>query len=124
MTHNVKEYDDIIRQLKELEESLQDNKSDYKDLKRVVDSLKDIVERVEKGTAGNKDVIVSLDKDTALISEKLVFIFFRLEQLQKELESLDGQNTKQDDKSKARMENIIMLILGGVVTYFFSLIKN
>jgi chromosome segregation ATPase len=99
---------ELINKLKEIENKLQDQDTDTMELKGVVNELKSIVQ--------------SLDKDMAIQLEKQSHLFYRVEQLQREIELLEEKGVKSSDKQRALVENALMAFLGGLITYVFSLI--
>lgn len=99
---------EVIQKLIHIENTLQDHEADYSELKSVVSELKNIVQ--------------SLDKDMAIQAEKQSHLYFRVEQLQKQIELLEAKGTKTSDKQRALIENALMAFLGGLITYLFSLI--
>jgi chromosome segregation ATPase len=99
---------ELINKLREIENKLQDQATDTVELKGVVTELKSIVQ--------------SLDKDMAIQLEKQSHLFYRVEQLQREIELLEEKGVKSSDKQRALVENALMAFLGGLITYVFSLI--
>jgi chromosome segregation ATPase len=99
---------ELINKLREIENKLQDQATDTVELKGVVTELKLIVQ--------------SLDKDMAIQLEKQSHLFYRVEQLQREIELLEEKGVKSSDKQRALVENALMAFLGGLITYVFSLI--
>mgnify|MGYP001049810391 CR=1 FL=1 len=101
---------EIIQKLKGIEDTIQNNENDTTELKGVVTELKNIVQ--------------SLDKDMAIQSEKQSHLFYRIDQLQREIELLEAKGVKSSDKQRALVENALMAFLGGLITYIFSLISG
>lgn len=99
---------DIIERLKGLEDTIQNQENDATELKGVVSELKTIVQ--------------SLDKDVAIQVEKQSHLYFRIEQLQKEIELLEAKGVQSSDKQRALVENALMAFLGGLITYIFGLL--
>jgi chromosome segregation ATPase len=100
---------ELLDKLKEIESTLQTSNSDTAELKTVVHELKNIVQ--------------SLDKEVAIQSEKQSHLFYRIEQLQSELNMLEDKGDKANDRHRQLIENALMAVLGGVITYVFSLLK-
>lgn len=100
---------EVILKLQEIESVLQDQDNTTKDLKSVVNDLKSIVQ--------------ALDKDAAIQAEKQSHLFYRIEQLQRELETLEGRGEKGTDRQRDLVEKALMALLGGLLTYIFSLAK-
>ncbi|AXH71101.1 hypothetical protein BSP36_058 [Bacillus phage BSP36] len=97
---------ELIQKLKEIEDTLQDHKTDNTELKGVVNELREIVQ--------------SLDKDMAIHAEKQSHLLYRVEQLHREMELLEEKGVKTSDKQRALIENALMAFLGGLITYIFS----
>ena len=101
---------EVIRKLQEIESVLQEQETSTTELKHVVDELKNIVQ--------------DLDKGMAIQAEKQSHLLFRIEHLQKELQALESKNEKGNDKQRALIENALMIVLGGLITYIFSLASS
>jgi chromosome segregation ATPase len=99
---------ELIQKLIAIEDKLQDHETDALELKSVVNELRAIVQ--------------SLDKDMAIQLEKQSHLVYRVEQLQREIELIEAEGVKSNDKRRAFVENAIMAVLGGLITYAFSLI--
>ncbi|QQO40627.1 hypothetical protein 015DV002_190 [Bacillus phage 015DV002] len=97
---------EIMQKLKEIENTLQNHKTETVELKNVVNDLRDIVQ--------------SLDKDMAIHSEKQSHLFYRIEQMQREIELLDEKGEKGSDKQRDIVEKALMAFLGGLITYIFN----
>lgn len=98
---------ELILKLQAIEEKLQDQENSAAELKDVVYELKGIVQ--------------DLDKGMAIQAEKQSHLFFRIEQLQRELEVVESRGEKGNDRQRALIENALMVILGGLISYIFSL---
>ncbi len=98
-----------VERLKSLEDTIQDHKADIKELKDVVQELREIVR--------------DIDKNAAIEIEKRSHMEFRIEQLQKEIELLEANGVKSGDKQRALVENTLMVLLGGLISYLFGLIS-
>lgn len=101
---------ELTQKLKSLEALVQSQETDTMELKVVVNELRAIVQ--------------SLDKDFAIQLEKQSHLFYRVEQLNKELELLEAKGVKDSDKQRTLVENALMAFLGGLITYLFSLISS
>lgn len=100
----------LIEKLKKIETSLQEHENGTHELKNVVEDLKAVVQELDKGMA--------------IQSEKQSHLFYRIEQLQKELEVLEASGSKMKDKQRDLLEKALMAFLGGLITYLFSLAGN
>ncbi len=103
MTQNL----EIIHKLKSIEATLHDHENSTKQLRQVVNDLKEVV----------KD----LDKSMAIQSEKQSHLFYRIEQLQKEIEILESSGEKSRSRQQDLIEKALMVFLGGLITYIYSL---
>jgi chromosome segregation ATPase len=100
---------EVIQKLHEMETLLRDHKNDAQELRNVINELMNIVQ--------------SLDKDMAIQTEKQSHLFYRIEQLQKELDALENRGEKGSDRQRDLVEKALMAVLGGLITYIFSLAK-
>lgn len=100
---------ELIEKLQAIEYALQQDRQSSAELRSVVNSLRSIVQ--------------SLDKDVAIQSEKISHLVYRIEQLQLELTAIEAKGDKNSDKHRQLVENALMAFLGGLITYVFSLIK-
>lgn len=100
---------ELLDKLKDIESALQNNSGDTAELKAVVHELKNVVQ--------------SLDKELAIQSEKQSHLFFRIEQLQSEINLLEDKDDKASDRHRQLIENALMAVLGGVISYVFGLLK-
>ncbi|AMQ66585.1 hemolysin [Bacillus phage Shbh1] len=101
------ENNNIIHKLKHIELILQDHENNTTKLKKVVQELKDIVQ--------------DLDKTMAIQEEKQSHLFYRIEQLQKQIEMLEKSGEKSSDRHRDLVEKALMVFLGGLITYILSL---
>jgi len=99
-----------VERLKSLEDTIQSHKADIKELKDVVTELREIVR--------------DIDKNAAIEIEKRSHMEFRIEHLQKEIELLEANGVKSGDKQRALVENALMVLLGGLISYLFGLISG
>lgn len=83
-------------------------------------------ERKELTVAINelKSIVQSIDKDTAIQAEKQSHLYYQISQLEKTVESMKGNDTKEVDRKRDLIEKIFMAVLGASVTYIFSLLKQ
>lgn len=107
-------------------------------IQSLLDKIKNLEDKVQTGELTRKtdneeltkaikelrDIVVALDKDSALQSEKQSHIFYQIGQLEKGVEALRQTNQKEDEGKKDLVEKVFMIILGAVVTYVFSLVKK
>lgn len=98
---------ELIHKLKHIEHVLQSHDNNMGSLMEVVEELKEIVQE--------------LDKVMAIQSEKQSHLFYRVEQLQKEIEMLEKSGEKTNDRQRDLVEKALMAFIGGLITYVFSL---
>jgi chromosome segregation ATPase len=101
---------ELMDRLRKVENALQEGRSDTKRLKSVINDLRDIIQ--------------ALDKDHAIHAEKFSHLYYRVEELSKEISKLEGKGDKTNEKQRDLMENALMVILGGLITYFFSTLRG
>ena len=101
---------EVILKLQEIESVLQDQENSAKELKSVIEELKKIVQ--------------ALDKDMAIYAEKQSHLIYRIEQLQREIEVLEGKGEKGNDRQRDLVEKALFALLGGLITYMYSLAKT
>lgn len=122
---------DIYRRLRGLEEKIQSGelaKDDtYKTILETIRELKDAYAELEKsGDSTHRDMINSitvLDKDMAIQAEKQSNVFYQLSQLEKRIEVLENKGDKTNDNLRGLLEKVFMAIIGGLVTYVFSMLR-
>jgi chromosome segregation ATPase len=100
---------ETIQKLKHIEDRLQNNDNATDELKGIINEL--------------KGVVTSLDKNAAIQDQKHSHLFYRVEQLQKEIELIEDKGAKKNDNQRALVEKAVMAFLGGLITYLFSLLK-
>lgn len=98
---------EVLLKLQAIEDRLQDQENSAAELKSVVTELKGIVQ--------------DLDKDMAIQAEKQSHLFFRIEQLQRELEVLESKGEKGNDRQRGLIENALMIVLGSLISYLLSM---
>lgn len=107
---NINDKQDVINRLRHIELILQNHENDKEQLKEVVAEL--------------REVVIDLDKNAAIYSEKQSHLVFRVEQLQRQIDSLEVSGAKTNDRQRDLIEKALMAFLGGLITYLFSLIKS
>ncbi len=97
----------LIYKLQTIEKVLQDQSNNAEQLKNVVNDLHSIIQE--------------LDKDMVIHSEKQSHLYYRVEQLQKEVELLEQSGEKNSNRQRELMEKVLMAFLGGLITYIYSI---
>lgn len=98
---------ELVERLKQLEARLRDNDNSTAQLKQVTRELKLVVQ--------------DLDKTMAIQIEKQAHLFYRIEHLQKEIELLEESGEKTKGKQQDLVEKALMIFLGALLTYVFSI---
>ncbi|AZF89174.1 membrane-bound protein [Bacillus phage vB_BthM-Goe5] len=93
--------------IKEIESILKEHSEDSEDIREVLEEIQVIV----------KD----LDKSVALNEEKQSHLRYRIVLLNQRLAALETRGEKGTDKQRALVENALMVVLGGIISYIFSL---
>lgn len=101
------EQQELILKLQTIEAALQEQDQDALELKTVVNELKNIVR--------------DLDKGMAIQSEKQSHLFYRVEQLQKEIEIIEASGDRTQDKQRDLVEKALMIVLGGLISYLLGI---
>ncbi|AEW47504.1 hemolysin [Bacillus phage B4] len=93
--------------LKEIENVLKEHAEESEDIRKVLEEIQDIVR--------------DIDKNAAINEEKQSHLFYRIDLLQQKLTTLETRGEKGTDKQRALVENALMVVLGGIISYIFSL---
>ena len=92
-------------------------KSDIETLKRLYGEIRDL-QRTHTTT------ITALDKDISIQEEKNSNILYQLEQLERRLEDLERTSEKNSENTRQFVEKIVLLIIGGLVTWLFNILQK
>lgn len=118
-------YADLHKQLLSLADTVQDSGRDNKDyqkqLAKSIEEIKSIQQRLKKDQENNNRIAAILDKDQAIQGEKNSNIFYQLEQLEKRISELETTIQKNDDYTKKFIEKIVLLIIGSLIPWVFSM---
>lgn len=121
-------YEKIHRELVDLSERLQKDYSNndkyYHDVKRDIETLKRLYQEISDIQKAHTTSITALDKDMSIQGEKNINIFYQLEQLEKRLGDLERSSEKSSDNTRQFVEKIVMLIIGGLVTWLFNILQS
>lgn len=127
MAETKHDYDRIRKELSQLAERIQNgefaNDKSNRELKDAIDTLKRLYDELYEDGRQSKVLITSVDREQAIQVEKNANIFYQLGQLERRLEELEDQKDKSSEKNRDLIEKIFMLILGGAVTYIFSMLN-
>ncbi|AGT13639.1 hypothetical protein TROLL_69 [Bacillus phage Troll] len=93
--------------LKEIENVLKEHAEESEDMKKVLEELQAIVR--------------DIDKNAAINEEKQSNLIYRIDLLHQKLATLETRGEKGTDKQRALVENALMVVLGGILSYIFSL---
>ena len=100
----------LVKQIDTIRNQIQEkgyiDKDTYKTLEKEVDEL--------------RIMIMSLDKDLALNSEKQQTIYIQLERLDEKIKELANNTQFKDDKKRDTTEKVLLLILGAIISFIFN----
>lgn len=121
-------FEEIHKELVELSSKFQKDSSGsdryYNEVKSDIETLKRLYGEIGELQRTHTTVITALDKDTAIQEEKNSNIFYQLEQLERRLEELERSSEKNSDNTRQFVEKIVMLIIGGLVTWLFNVLQK
>lgn len=121
-------FEEIHKELVELSSKFQKDSSGsdryYNEVKSDIETLKRLYGEIGELQRTHTTSITALDKDTAIQEEKNSNIFYQLEQLERRLEELERSSEKNSDNTRQFVEKIVMLIIGGLVTWLFNVLQN
>lgn len=107
MTNNV---DDLFKKVESISNTIQEkgyiDGETFKKLEEEVDELKEIV--------------TTLDKDLAVNVERQTPIYIQLERLDEKVKELAESTKDKDDKKSERVEKVLLLVLGAIVSFVFN----
>lgn len=126
MQESNEDYEKIRKELLELADKVQNgelnNSANNDDLKDTIESLKHYYDILNEGKRESEAIISSIDREQAIQVEKNSNIFYQLGQLEKRITELERTKDESSEKTKDMIEKIMMLVIGGLVTYVFSLV--
>lgn len=103
-------YDDLSQKVEDLKKQIQDkgyiDNATFKELNDRVNILSDFV----------KD----LDKDMAIKQEKQAQIYIQIDRLNELIKEMKTSTTTKEDKKKDTIEKVLLLIIGGVISFVFN----
>lgn len=106
----MEDYKELSQRIEDLRFQVQDkgyiSSDTYKDLEDKVSALSDFV----------KD----LDKDIAIKQEKQAQIYIQIERLDEMIKDIKTTSTTKEDKKKDVVEKILLLIIGGIISFVFN----
>lgn len=121
-------FEEIHKELVELSSKFQKDSSGsdryYNEVKSDIETLKRLYGEIGELQRTHTTSITALDKDTAIQEEKNSNIFYQLEQLERRLEELERTSEKNSDNTRQFVEKIVMLIIGGLVTWLFNVLQK
>lgn len=107
MTNNV---DDLFKKVESISNTIQEkgyiDGETFKKLEEEVDELKEIV--------------ATLDKELAVNVERQTPIYIQLERLDEKVKELAESTKDKDDKKSERVEKVLLLVLGAIVSFVFN----
>ena len=121
-------FEEIHKELVELSSKFQKDSSGndryYNEVKSDIETLKRLYGEIGELQRTHTTSITALDKDTSIQEEKNSNIFYQLEQLERRLEELERTSEKNSDNTRQFVEKIVMLIIGGLVTWLFNVLQK
>ena len=121
-------FEEIYKELVELSSKFQKDSSGndryYNEVKSDIETLKRLYGEIGELQRTHTTSITALDKDTSIQEEKNSNIFYQLEQLERRLEELERTSEKNSDNTRQFVEKIVMLIIGGLVTWLFNVLQK
>ena len=121
-------FEEIHKELVELSSKFQKDSSGndryYNEVKSDIETLKRLYGEIGELQRTHTTSITALDKDTSIQEEKNSNIFYQLEQLERRLEELERSSEKDSDNTRQFVEKIVMLIIGGLVTWLFNVLQK
>lgn len=120
------DYDRIRRELLALSDRVQNgelaNDTSTSEIRHTMESLKRYYSELSEDRNEQEAIISSVDREQAIQVEKNTNIFYQLGQLEKRISELERTKDESSEKTKDMIEKIMMLVIGGLVTYVFSLL--
>lgn len=120
------DYDRIRRELLALADRVQNgelaNDTSTREIRHTMESLKRYYSELNEDRNEQEAIISSVDREQAIQVEKNTNIFYQLGQLEKRISELERTKDESSEKTKDMIEKIMMLVIGGLVTYVFSLL--
>lgn len=112
--------EDLASLLSDMVARLEENSSDSKGTKALIEEinkLRDSLNELDKEVRNDKEQFIVLrERFSGLISQ--------YQELRNEIEELQDNETKNNDKRSQAVEKIFMVILGAVVSYIASLLSK
>ncbi|ARQ95819.1 hypothetical protein qdsa001_63 [Staphylococcus phage qdsa001] len=104
------ELKNLVGQVDKIKDKIQDgsyiDKNTYKELENEVDEL--------------RKMVVSLDKEVAVNSEKQSSIYIQLDRLDEKIKELTNNTVVKDTRKKDTTEKVLLLVLGSIITFIFN----
>lgn len=121
-------FEEIHKELVELSSKFQKDSSGsdryYNEVKSDIETLKRLYGEIGELQRTHTTSITALDKDISIQEQKNSNIFYQLEQLERRLEELERTSEKNSDNTRQFVEKIVMLIIGGLVTWLFNVLQK
>lgn len=105
-----KELNNLVKQVDSIKTKIQDgnyiDKETFRELEIEVSEL--------------RKMIVSIDKDVAVNSEKQSAVYIQLERLDEKITELAESTKTKDTKKKDTTEKVMLLVLGAILSFVFN----
>lgn len=106
----MEKYEDLSQKVETLKENIQTkgyiDSTTFKELENRVNLLSDAV----------KD----LDKDVAIKQEKQAQIYIQIDRLDELIKEMKTSTSTKEDKKKDTIEKVLLLIIGGIISFVFN----
>lgn len=107
----------FILRLQRLEDKLQHGEITNRGIRESNEELHDAIKEL-------RDIYNSLDKRLSIHEEKARHLTYQITKLEETINALESVNEKESDHKRDIVENIFMAVLGGIITYLFSMLKS
>lgn len=107
MTNNV---DELFKKVESISNTIQE--------KGYIDS--DTFKKLENEVDELKSIVTTLDKELAVNVERQTPIYIQLESLDEKVKELAESTKDKDDKKSERVEKVLLLVLGAIVSFVFN----
>lgn len=112
---------EIIQRISALEERVQSGAlTSEKGLSGIESEQRELEQAIKE----LKNIVQSLDKETAIQAEKQSHLYYQIVQLEKTVDSMKGDDSKEVARKRDLVEKIFMAVIGALVTYIFGLLRQ
>lgn len=115
---------ELLNLADKVQRDFSDNERYHDEIRYTIEHLQKIYNEISEIQRETSSIVTSLDKDYAIQGEKNSNIFYQLEQLERRLEELERNSEKSNDNTRQFVEKVLMLLIGGLVTWLFNILQN